>query len=54
MVEAFSNCVDRILKSDISEMGEKGYRYLCDNYLVDNTYRAIVRHLNGYEERNRK
>lgn len=43
-VEAFTNCVERILKQNIKTMGEKGYAYLKNNYTVDNTYGAIVKH----------
>ena len=43
-VGAFTNCVDKMLHSDINAMGEKGYKFLCDNYLVDNTYDTIMKH----------
>lgn len=43
-VGAFTNCVDKMLHSDIKAMGEKGYKFLCDNYLVDNTYDTIMKH----------
>jgi glycosyltransferase involved in cell wall biosynthesis len=41
---AFTDCVNTMLGSDIKAMGEAGYKYLCDNYLVDNTYQAIMKH----------
>lgn len=44
-VDAFTRCVDKMLSSDIKAMGETGYKFLCDNYLVDNTYNAIMKHL---------
>lgn len=44
-VNAFTNAVNRMLGSDIKEMGERGYRYLCDNYLVENSYEVIMRHI---------
>jgi len=44
-VSAFVACVDRMLASPIKEMGEKGYRFLESNYLVDNTYNKIVSHI---------
>lgn len=44
-VEAFSDCVNSILKQNIKAMGEKGYAYLKANYTVDNTYGAIVKHI---------
>ena len=44
-VTAFTNAVDKILQSDIKDMGERGYVFLCKNYLVDNTYNAIMGHV---------
>ena len=43
-VAAFTNCIDKMLSSDIIAMGETGYEYLCKNYLVENTYNAIMKH----------
>lgn len=43
-VDAFTRCVDKMLSSDIKAMGETGYDYLCKNYLVENTYNAIMKH----------
>lgn len=43
-VEAFTNTVGKMLNSDIKAMGENGYKFLCENYLVQNTYNAIIRH----------
>lgn len=43
-VNAFSKCVDKILSCDRREMGEAGYRFLLDNYQVNNTYEAIMNH----------
>ena len=40
----FTALVDKMLKSDIKQMGEKGYQFLCQNYLVENTYNAIIKH----------
>lgn len=44
-VNVFTNAVNRMLGSDIKEMGDRGYRYLCDNYLVENSYEVIMRHI---------
>lgn len=44
-VEGFTLAVDKMLKSNLNEMGERGYDFLCKNYLVDNTYQAIVKHV---------
>lgn len=43
-VYSFTNCVDKMLTSNIKQMGDAGYNYLCENYLVDNTYNAIIKH----------
>lgn len=44
-VNAFTHAVNRMLGSDIKEMGDRGFRYLCDNYLVENSYEVIMRHI---------
>ena len=43
-VDAFTKSVDSILTSDIKKMGERGFDYLCKNYLTDNTYNVIMKH----------
>lgn len=43
-VEDFSATVDKMINSDRKAMGEMGYKYLCENYLVQNTYDAIMNH----------
>lgn len=43
-VEAFTVIVDEMLDSDRKAMGEKGYEFLKKNYLVENTYNAIMSH----------
>ena len=44
-VEAFAAILDKMINSDIKAMGEKGYDFLCNNYLVENTYNAIMSHV---------
>lgn len=44
-VEAFSTILEKMIHSDRKAMGEKGYEFLCENYLVENTYNAIMKHL---------
>ena len=44
-VEAFTAILDRIIAADRQTMGEKGYKFLCENYTVENTYNAIVSHV---------
>jgi len=43
-VEAFSEAVDRMLQSDIKTMGENGYRFFLENYTVQHSYDAIMKH----------
>lgn len=40
----FVSLVDKMLSSDMKAMGEKGYVFLCKNYLVEHTYDAIMKH----------
>ena len=42
--EDFTALVDKMLQSDRKAMGERGYEFLKQNYLVENTYRAIIKH----------
>lgn len=43
-VDAFTQCVDKMLASDIKQMGEAGYQFLLNNYTVEHTYNAIMKH----------
>lgn len=45
-VEAFTAILNKMIKIDRKAMGEKGYQYLKNNYLVENTYNAIMSHFN--------
>ena len=42
--EDFTALVDKMLKTDIPAMGERGYEFLKNNYTVENTYHAIMKH----------
>ncbi len=42
--EDFTALVDKMLAADRKAMGERGYEFLKQNYLVENTYNAIMRH----------
>lgn len=42
--EDFTALVDKMLASDRRAMGEKGYEFLKNNYLVEHTYNVIVTH----------
>lgn len=44
--EDFVRLVDKILLSDRKSMGEKGYEFLKNNYLVEQNYQTIISHLN--------
>lgn len=41
----FTALVDKMLKSDIKAMGEKGYEFLKNNYLSKHTYQTIMKHV---------
>lgn len=43
--EDFVALVNKMLMSDRKEMGEKGYQFLKDNYLIEHTYQAIIKHV---------
>lgn len=43
--EDFVALVDKMLQSDRKEMGERGYKFLKENYLIENTYQAIIKHV---------
>lgn len=45
-VKAFTQCVDKMLASDLSQMGENGYQFYLNNYTVEHTYNAIMKHFN--------
>lgn len=47
-VEEFTIILDKMIHSDRLVMGKKGYDFLKENYLVENTYNAIMRHLDPY------
>ena len=44
-VDAFVKSVDKILASDIKQMGENGYQFYLNNYTVEHTYQAIIKHI---------
>lgn len=43
-VDAFTSTVDKMLNSDIRQMGEKGFQFYLNNYTVDHSYYAIIQH----------
>lgn len=44
-VMAFTLAVDKILTCDMETMGDKGYQFLKENYLIEHTYNQIMKHL---------
>ena len=44
-VEEFVKAVDKILASDIKQLGENGYQFFLNNYTTEHTYNAIINHL---------
>ncbi len=44
-VKAFTDVLNKMLKSDLKAMGKKGFQFYLDNYTVQHTYDAIIRHL---------
>lgn len=44
-VDKFVKTVDKMLSSDIKQMGENGYQFYLNNYTVQHTYDAIMNHL---------
>lgn len=43
-VDRFVECVNKILASDLKQMGENGYQFYLNNYTTEHTYQAIVKH----------
>ncbi|WP_418543093.1 glycosyltransferase family 4 protein [Parabacteroides goldsteinii] len=43
--EAFVKVIDKMLASDMRQMGENGYRFFLNNYTTDHTYKAIMKHI---------
>ncbi len=44
-VEAFCTIITDLLKRDLMQMGENGYRFYLDNYTVQHTYDIIMKHV---------
>ena len=44
-VASFTAQLNKMLSSDIHAMGQNGFKFLCNNYLVSNTYETIVKHI---------
>ena len=44
-VESFVKVIDKMLASDIQQTGENSYRFFLENYTVDHTYKAVIKHI---------
>lgn len=44
-VTLFTQAVNKMIVNNIRSMGEKGYLFMKDNYLIENTYNQIIKHL---------
>lgn len=43
-VVAFTEAVNKMLASDMIAMGEKGFQFMKENYLIEHTYNKIMKH----------
>ena len=43
-VEAFVKTIDRMLTSDIKQIGDNGYKFFLENYTTEHTFRTIMKH----------
>ena len=43
-VESFIDAVNKMLASDINEMGDKGYCFFLNNYTTEHSYQTIIKH----------
>lgn len=43
-VNAFTQSVDKMLQSDMNQMGDNGYQFYLRNYTIEFTYKAIIKH----------
>lgn len=44
-VEDFNAILDKMILADRTKMGEAGYQFLLNNYLVEHTYNKIIKHV---------
>lgn len=43
--DAFHNCIEKIVNADLKDMGSKGQTYLKEHYLVQDSYKRILKSL---------
>lgn len=46
-VACFVEAVNKMLASDIHQMGENGYKFFLNNYTTEHTYNEVVKHINS-------
>lgn len=46
-VSSFVNSIDKMQKSNITDMGEIGYNFFLKNYTIDHAYNSIIKHFNN-------
>ena len=44
-IAAFNQCIDKIIAADRTQMGQRGYEFLKNNYTVKHTYDKITSHI---------
>lgn len=44
-VSAFIEALEKMLVSDIKQLGENGYQFYLNNYTVEHTYNAVMKHI---------
>jgi hypothetical protein len=49
-VETFDNVINKIIKCDIQEMGQKAFEFYQNNYTIQHTYDAILNHFKSYSK----
>ena len=47
-VDAFNNVIIKITESNLTEMGQRGYDFYNNNYTIQHTYNAIMKHFNHH------
>ena len=45
-LDAFNNTIEKMVQSDLLEMGGKAFEFYQNNYTINHTYEAIINHIN--------
>ena len=43
-ISSFVNTIEKMLVADINKMGQNGYQFYLNNYTIEHTYQAIIKH----------